>query len=155
MDTKIFVFEFPSFGDLLENVFEALFDEGECVEKKCCEKKHNDRCCKNEFLKHEDVPVKEWEVRGKPADENLRFGAEFAVDEPRCQDYDDREEFEDDHAAFDRFVDAGEDCVERGLARKEGVTAHRCNAIRQRVDEKPPKNVELIGETDWFEPIRW
>ena len=143
MDAKIFVFEFPSFGDLLENVFETLFDEGECVEKKCCEKKHK------------DVPVKEWEVKGKPADENLRFGAEFAVDEPMARSYTNRCEFLEAHEAFDEFVNAGERCVDLGLARPEGVTAHRCNAIRQRVDEKPPKNVELIGETDWFEPIRW
>ena len=59
--------------------------------------------------------------------------------------------------AFDRFVDAGEDCVARGLARPEGVVAHKCKAIRQPIGCPPPMNLNLIGETDWWttEPCMW
>ena len=96
------------------------------------------------------APIPQWGIGGKPADENLRFGAEFAIDEPRRSDYDNREDFEYDHQLFDEFVSAGEDCVERGLARPEGVTAHRCNAVRKKLNEAPPMNLDLIGETDWW-----
>ena len=104
--------------------------------------------------------VQPWGIGGKKADENLRFGAAFEVDEPRASDYDCRWEFEDDHKAFDRFVDAGEDCVARGLARPEGVVAHKCNAIRKPIGCPPPMKdevpSELIGETDWFDQgIDW
>ena len=149
MEAKIFVVELPSMGDVFERLADALLGD---IEAPKCEKKHS-HCCESEKenkFREEFVPAPEWTVKGKPADENLRFGAEFAVDEPMCQNYDERWMFEDDHRAFDRFVEAGEDCVARGLARPDGVTAKRCNAIRQRVDEKPPMGVDLIGETQWW-----
>lgn len=49
------------------------------------------------------------------------FGAGFEIDEPRPQDYTDKKKFEDDLAAYDRFVEAGEDCVRRGLEKPEWV----------------------------------
>ena len=92
-------------------------------------------------------------IAGTPADENLRFGAAFEIDEPRSSDYENRWEFEDDHSAFDRFVTAGEDCVKRGLEKTSDAPIHKCNAIRKRVDEVPPMNIDLIGETDWWENL--
>ena len=49
------------------------------------------------------------------------FGAGFEIDEPRLEDYADRKKFEDDLAAYNRFVEAGEDCVRRGLEKPEWV----------------------------------
>lgn len=49
------------------------------------------------------------------------FGAGFEIDEPRLEDYTDRKKFEDDLAAYNRFVEAGEDCVRRGLEKPEWV----------------------------------
>ena len=110
----------------------------------------------NNFLRHYDFfnpnPLPRWDVceNGNQEDQFKRFGAGFEIDEPRWEDYDDREEFEDDHAAYDRFVDAGEDCVARGLEKPEGVEIQKVNAIRKRIDEVPPMNIELIGETNWW-----
>lgn len=97
-----------------------------------------------------------WTVGGTPADENLRFGAAFEIDEPRCEDYDSRFEFEDDHAAFDRFVEAGEDCVARGLDKRNSAPINKCNAVRRRLEDGPPMDIDLIGETQWWcEPCGW
>ena len=158
MEAKIFVIAFPTMETVVEKISSLFEDAFEPKRTKCCEKSNRinkdltpckfkvDKPCGN---------VQPWGVCGTPADENLRFGAEFAVDEPRCENYDKRWQFESDHAAFDRFVEAGEDCVARGLARPEGVTAHRCNAIRKRLNEAPPMRdelpSELIGETHWWE----
>ena len=49
------------------------------------------------------------------------FGAGFEIDEPRLEDYTDKKKFEDDLAAYNRFVEAGEDCVRRGLEKPEWV----------------------------------
>lgn len=49
------------------------------------------------------------------------FGAGFEIDEPRLEDYTDKKKFEDDIAAYNRFVEAGEDCVRRGLEKPEWV----------------------------------
>ena len=157
METKIFVIGIPAFEDVAERIGEALAEVFE-PKKKAAPKKverpapRPQRCgCQ----RGPAVPNPEWGVCGTPANENLRFGAEFAVDEPMCENYTSRWKFESDHAAFDKFVEAGEDCVKRGLARPEGVKTTRCNAIRQRVDQKPPMGQDFIGETHWFEPIRW
>lgn len=113
-------------------------------------------CGFNNFHRHYDFfnpnPLPRWGVceNGKPEDPFKRFGAGFEIDEPRWEDYDDREEFEDDHAAYDRFVEAGEDCVARGLEKPDGVEIQKVNAIRKRIDEAPPMNIELIGETNWW-----
>lgn len=86
----------------------------------------------------------------------LRFGAGFEIDEPRREDYVSRYDFEDDHAAFDRFVDAGEDCVARGLEKKSDAPITKCNAIRTKVGERPPIGIDIIGETHWWQtPFTW
>jgi hypothetical protein len=165
MEAKIFVIGFPSMKGLMEEItslIEEAFDKPKI--KKC---EHKSECCFKKkpqtferdltpprFKNHSfmpPAPIPQWGISGKPADENLRFGAEFAIDEPRRSDYDNREDFEYDHQLFDEFVSAGEDCVERGLARPEGVTAHRCNAVRKKLNEAPPMNLDLIGETDWWD----
>ena len=99
-------------------------------------------------------PLPAWGVAGKPADNNKVFGAGFHIDEPRIENYafGDEWKFESDKEAFDRFVDAGEDCVARGLARPDGVTEHRVQAIRKRIQDGPafPHETggnELIGES--------
>ena len=169
MEAKIFVIGFPSMKGLMEEItslIEEAFDKPKI--KKC---EHKADCCFNKkpqsferdltpprFKNHSfmpPAPIPQWGISGKPADENLRFGAEFAIDEPRRSDYNNREDFEYDHQLFDEFVSAGEDCVERGLARPEGVTAHRCNAIRKKLNEAPPMNLDLIGETDWWDEDDW
>ena len=163
MEAKIFVIAFPTMETVAERISSVL-DEAFNFKPKKAEKSERKeackpKCCERDFtpprFKNHSfmppAPIPQWGVSGKEADENLRFGAEFAVDEPRRSDYDERWKFESDHAAFDRFVDAGEDCVARGLVRPDGVTAHRCNAIRKKLNEAPPMNVNLIGETDWWE----
>ena len=159
METKIFVIGIPTtFGDVAEKIGEALAEVFEPKKKAAPKRVERPAPVRREPCgchAGPRVPNPEWEVCGTPANENLRFGAGFEIDEPRCEDYTSRWKFESDHAAFDRFVDAGEDCIKRGLARPEGVSTTRCNAIRQRVDQKPPRDIDLIGETHWFEPIRW
>lgn len=78
-----------------------------------------------------------------------RFGAEFAIDEPRWEDYswDKKWQWKSDHDAYDNFVSAGNDCVARQMARPEGVVAHRCNAVRKRIEDGPAIGLDLIGET--------
>ena len=165
MEAKIFVIALPSMKSMMEEItslIEEAFDKP-CSKK--CERKSEPKCCSQErdftpprFKNHSfmpPAPIPQWGIAGKKADENLRFGAEFAIDEPRRSDYDNREDFEYDHQLFDEFVSAGEDCVERGLARPEGVTAHRCNAIRKKLNEAPPMNLDLIGETDWWNEDDW
>ena len=164
MEAKIFVIGFPSMKGLMEEITSLIEEAFDKPKSKKCE--HKTECRFREkpqsferdltpprFKNHSfmpPAPIPQWGISGKPADENLRFGAEFAIDEPRRSDYDNREDFEYDHQLFDEFVSAGEDCVERGLARPEGVTAHRCNAIRKKLNEAPPMNLDLIGETDWW-----
>jgi hypothetical protein len=159
METKIFVIGIPTtFGDVAEKIGEALAEVFE--PKKTAAPKRVERPAP---VRREPcgchagprVPNPEWEVCGTPANENLRFGAEFAVDEPMARSYTNRCKFLEARKAFDDFVDAGERCVNLGLARPEGVSTTRCNAIRQRVDQKPPRNVELIGETDWWTGFTW
>ena len=158
METKIFVIGIPTtFGDVAEKIGEALAEVFEPKRKPAPKRVERpaprpQRCgCQ----RGPAVPNPEWEVCGTPANENLRFGAGFEIDEPRCEDYTSRWKFESDHAAFDKFVEAGEDCVKRGLGKKSNAPITKCNAIRQRVDQKPPRDIDLIGETHWFEPIRW
>ena len=153
METKIFVIGVPSFDDVAEKIGKALeqvFDKPKCASHKVERKpKPNPCACAPRPCRDE------WGIGGTPADENKRFGAGFEIDEPRCEDYTSRWKFESDHAAFDRFVEAGEDCVARGLAKKTDAPITKCQAIRQRVDQKPPMGKDFIGETHWFEPIRW
>ena len=170
MKTNIIVIEFPSMKTIMKEFATAIgnvFEENEDNWGDKCSSRYSDEVedftpkkfkVKDEFGK---TPKGAWGVGGTPANEDLRFGYELAVDEPRCQDYDCRWEFEDDHAAYDKFVSAGEDCVERGLARPQDVVAHRCNAIRKPIGCPPPMkdeipSGELIGETQWWcEDLDW
>lgn len=172
MGTKIFVIGFPTIEiivgtieDKMEDLFEApkyskpslTCDFGDDDDDELDVK---DLTPKYLRIKKPCGNVNPWGIGGKEADENLRFGAEFAVDEPRRRDYVDRDEFEYDHALYDEFVSAGEDCIERGLGRPSDVTAHRCNAVRKPIGCPPPMKdelpSELIGETDWWdENIDW
>ena len=169
MEAKIFVIGFPSMKSVMEEITSLIEEAFDKPKDKKCERKSETckpKCCHSQerdftpprFKNHSfmpPAPIPQWGIAGKKADENLRFGAEFAIDEPRRSDYDNREDFEYDHQLFDEFVSAGEDCVERGLARPEGVTAHRCNAIRKKLNEAPPMNLDLIGETDWWDEDDW
>lgn len=160
MKAKILVVNLP-FGD---SVVDALNDIIDDIEDARVEK-HHDWCgCEDDF--EDEVPPREpihkpwdcsctrplqpWGIAGKPADKNLRFGADFRIDEPRSSDFSSRAEFIDAHDAFDKFVTAGEDCVARGMAAPEGVTLHKCNAIRKRLEDGPVFGRDLIGETDWW-----
>ena len=155
---NVFVIALPTFDSVVEKIKDAIEEKFEKpLPKKpcfCCDEDEDEDFTPRHLRVNKPINgIQPWGVFGKEADENKRFGAEFAIDEPRCEDYDCRWEFEDDHKAFDRFVEAGEDCVERGLARPEGVTAHRCEAIRQPLGCPPPFGKELIGETHWWDCI--
>ena len=157
MEAKIFVIGVPTFGDVAEKIGEALAQVFEKPAPRCnrpvaprwtpptpCRPVPRPACgC--------GAPAPEWGVAGTPACENKRFGAGFEIDEPRAADYDKRWQFESDHAAFDRFVEAGEDCVARGLEKKSNAPITKCNAARKRLNEAPPMNLDLIGETHWWE----
>ena len=155
---NVFVIALPTFDSVVEKIKDAIEEKFEKPMPKkpcfCCDEDEDEDFTPRHLRVNKPINgIQPWGVFGKEADENKRFGAEFAIDEPRCEDYDCRWEFEDDHNAFDRFVEAGEDCVERGLARPEGVTAHRCEAIRQPLGCPPPFGKELIGETQWWDCI--
>lgn len=167
METKIFVIGIPTFSDVAERIGEALANVFEKPEPRCSKPSWTPRPapCKPQWTPRPKPcgcggPAPEWGIGGTPACENKRFGAEFKITEPRCEDYDERWMFEDDHKAFDKFVEAGEDCIARGLATPEGVTTHRCGAIRKPVNCPPPMRNEvpggeLIGETHWWETTGW
>lgn len=164
---NVFIVTMPTFNGVVEKIKNAIDDAFEVPKTKkkpffCFDDEDEDEdfTPKNLRVKKPCGKTQPWGVRGKKADENLRFGAEFAIDEPMCEQYDCRWEFEDDHEAYDRFVTAGEDCVARGLARPEGVISHRCNAIRKPIGCPPPMRdelpSELIGETHWWdEDFKW
>ena len=171
---NVFIVALPTFDSIIEKVMDAIDEKSEkakCRKPFFCNDDFEDDDEDEMIERTEDLtpprfknhsfmpqaPIPQWGIGGKLADENLRFGAEFAIDEPRRSDYDNFEDFEYDHQLFDEFVSAGEDCVERGLARPEGVTSHRCNAVRKKLNEVPPMNLPFIGETDWWaeDDIDW
>jgi len=160
MKARIFVIEFPMFGDIVERIEEAFEDMFEKPEPRC-EKpvwKPRQETCKPQWTPRPtrcgcDGTAPKWEIGGEPADENKRFGAEFAVDEPRKDKFFDWDSFLEARKAFDDFVTAGEKCVDLGLARPEGVNANRCNATRKPIGTPPVMDKELIGESQfpWWE----
>lgn len=179
MNTRILVIAFPSVGTIVEKIGSAIEDVFNDKPIKWDYTTTNDvhgfgkvgndahgfgkDLTPTRFKNHSFVPsapVPQWGVSGKEADENLRFGYGLEVDEPRRSDYNERWKFESDHAAFDRFVEAGEDCVARGLEKKSNAPITKCNAVRKRLNEAPPMRdelpSELIGETQWFdEDLDW
>jgi hypothetical protein len=165
METKIFVIGIPTFDDVAERIGEALANVFEKPEPRCSKPAWTPRPVapcrpKPQWTPRPNpcgcgAPAPEWGIAGQPACENKRFGAGFEIDEPRCEDYDERWMFEDDHKAFDRFVEAGEDCVARGLAKTSDAPITKCQAVRQPVNCPPPMNKEFIGETHWWETMGW
>lgn len=73
----------------------------------------------------------------EPKYSDEHFGAGFEIDEPRLEDYTDRKKFEDDLAAYERFVEAGEDCVSRGLEKPEWANSVKVDEISDDVDDEP------------------
>ena len=165
METKIFVIGIPTFDDVAERIGEALANVFEKPEPRCSKPAWTPRPVapcrpKPQWTSRPNpcgcgAPAPEWGIAGQPACENKRFGAGFEIDEPRCEDYDERWMFEDDHKAFDKFVEAGEDCVARGLAKTSSAPITKCQAVRQPVNCPPPMNKEFIGETHWWETMGW
>lgn len=80
------------------------------------------------------------------------FGAGFEIDEPRPEDYTDSKTFEDDLAAYERFVEAGEECVRRGLEKPEWANSVKIDDVSDDVDDdidddvndEPSANVKVF-----------
>lgn len=158
---NVFIVAFPTFDSVVEKIKDAIeekFEKPKC-NKSCCShngfREDKEDLTPPRFKNHSfmpPAPIPQWGISGKPADENLRFGYQGpCIDEPRRSDYDDREDFEYDHQLFDEYVSAAEDCIARGLEKKSDAPIHRCEAIRKRLNEAPPMNIDLIGETDWWD----
>lgn len=93
-------------------------------------------------------PLPRWGVAGfPPEDKNKVFGAGFEIDEPIARNYRHRWQYESDKEAFDRFVNAGEDCVARGMGKKSNAPITKVNAVRRRIFDGPPIGLNLVGET--------
>ena len=158
MEAKIFVIGIPTFSDVAEKIGEAIAQVFEKPEP--CRKQWTPRPAPRPVCKP-CAPQRpacapapgEWGIAGTPACDNKRFGAEFAVDEPRKDEFFDWNSFLDARKAFDDFVTAGEKCVDLGLARPEGVNVNRCNATRKPIGTPPVMDKELIGESQfpWWE----
>lgn len=87
---------------------------------------------------------------GEPKeDPNKVFGIFARIDEPRREDYETREAFEADHKKYDRAVDAIIACDWKN--KSDDAPLHKVNAIRKEVGEMPPLNMDLVGETHWFD----
>lgn len=166
METKIFVIGVPTFGNVVEKISEALKEAFEKPEPRCSKPAWTPRPApKPQWTPRPNPcgcggPAPEWGIAGTPACENKRFGAAFEIDEPRCEDYDKRWQFESDHAAYDKFVEAGEDCIARGMGKKGNAPITKCQAVRQPLNCPPPMRDEipggeLIGETHWWETAGW
>ena len=142
----------------------------ETKSERCCKKHRNDlddfdafsKCfgdCgikntpgnKSPFNKDaENKHVRPWgvaEVEPKE-DPNKVFGINIRVDEPKRSWYDNRRDFERDHAKFDNLVDAAEACDWEN--KDNDAPLHKVNCIRKRVDEEPPMYINLIGESHYW-----
>ena len=163
MEAKIFVVGVPTFGNVVEKIAEALKEAFDKPEPRCSKPSWTPRPApKPQWTPRPNPcgcggPAPEWGIAGTPACENKRFGAAFEIDEPRCEDYDKRWQFESDHAAYDKFVEAGEDCIARGMGKKGCAPITKCEAVRQPLNCPPPMNKEFIGETHWWdcEDFEW
>ena len=158
MNTKILVVNGDSFIDALEgvvNAFDDLLNCNDVKENKChcgCNKQRKSNwCTTSSFDVRDRCPFGVAPTFENPCeDKNKRFGAGFEIDEPRAEDYAHRWMFESDHAAYDRFVDAGEDCVARGMKKKSDAPIHKVKAFRRNLEDGPVFGVDLVGETHWF-----
>lgn len=152
MRTKILVAEIPDWEDLKDALLDILDDDDRREESHGTYGSGCSCTCKDwgeEDVIKRPTPFDPIGIAGRPENKSLRFGADFEIDEPRAEDYSRRWEFESDHAAYDRFVTAGEDCIARGLAKPSGVVTHKCDAIRRGISDGPVFGVDLLGETHW------
>ena len=159
MSTKIFVIGIRPSSVFCGNRFhrpsvkcdDSRLDELE-NELKALKERVNDLELEQEYEDERDAVFNEaFEPENDEPRGDMRFGAAFAIDEPRARDYDSEEDFLEAREAFDDFVDSGERCVDLGLERPEWAEEHRCNAIRKKVGEMPPIGVDLLGETEWWD----
>lgn len=163
---NVFVIGIPTFDSVVERIKDAIEDAFEEPKKFVAKQKDFGRKFETPKRDNEDLTppkfrinkpcngIEPWGVFGEPADENLRFGFKGPeIDEPRCEDYDCRWEFEDDHEAYDNYVTAAEDCIARGLEKKNDAPIHRCEAIRQPIGCPPPLGRDFIGESHWWDCI--
>lgn len=72
------------------------------------------------------------------------FGAGFEIDEPRPEDYMDNKAFEDDLAAYKRFVEAGEECVRRGLEKPDWADSIKIDNGSSNTDDEPSSDADVI-----------
>jgi hypothetical protein len=100
--------------------------------------------------KQTPTPLKRWEVcECEPKeDKNKVFGINIRVDEPRREDYTSRVAFERDHEKFDNLVDAAAECTWEN--KDNEAPLHKVDAIRRRIEDGPPMNLNLVGETHWW-----
>ena len=80
----------------------------------------------------------------EPRYSDERFGAGFEIDEPRPEDYKDKKEYEDDLEAYTRFVEAGEECVRRGLEKPEWANSFKLNDGIDNTDDEPSSDADVI-----------
>ena len=157
---NVFIVTLPSFGDVVEKIKGKIEDKFEkpLFNRPKFDFDEEDFTPRNLRVNEPCGNVQPWGIRGKKADENLRFGAAFEIDEPMYQHYDDEDDFLEAREAFDDFVDAGERCVELGLDKKSDAPITKCNAIRKPIGCPPPMNQDLLGESQfpWWEmDLEW
>ena len=159
---NVFVLALPTMDSVvgkLKTAIESAF-EGPKVNESCfcCGNNDEDFTPKHLRVKEPCGDTQPWGVRGKEANEDLRFGYGLEVDEPMKDDFDDWDEFLEAREAFDDFVDAGERCVELGLDKQNDAPITKCNAIRKPIGCPPPMEVDLIGESQfpwWEKDFEW
>jgi len=153
---NVFIVALPSLNGVVEKIKNAVEDAFET--KKSSVPNSYEWDCDDDDDCLEEEEFAPCGFGGTPPNDNMRFGYGLQVDEPRRQDYDDLDEFLEAREAFDDFVDAGEHCVELGLEKQNDAPIHKCQAIRKPIGCKPPKNIDLLGESDfpwWEEDIDW
>ena len=156
---NVFIVAFPTFDSVVDRIKDAIEEKFEKPKTKkpsfCCGKSFDDEdfTPRNLRVNKPCGNVQPWGVKGKKADENLRFGYGLEVDEPMYQNFNDDYEFLEAREAFDDFVDAGERCRELGLEKTNNAPITKCNAVRKPIGCPPPMNRELIGESQfpWWE----
>ena len=164
MKAKILVAEVPFAASLIDVLDDILRDEAVCEARKCRDFNSRPTFTSTPRVSRFEAPSfsaptttcscrtaprPEWGIAGKPADEDKVFGACFEIDEPSIESYafGDEWKFESDKEAFDRFVDAGEDCIARGMGKKSNAPKHKVNAIRKRIEDGPVFGLDLVGES--------
>lgn len=149
MKAKILVAEVPFAASIIDVLNDVLNDEAVCEARKCRDFNSRPTFTSTTTCGCRPTPRPEWGIAGKPADENKVFGACYEIDEPSIESYafGDEWKFESDKEAFDRFVDAGEDCIARGMGKKSNAPKHKVNAIRKRIEDGPVFGLDLVGES--------